>query len=126
MDRPNPYYVPSKRRPKMTSEAELAAWMLAGRTIEDPETGCRYWQGGASENACNVYGKAQGVNGRVDYCHRIIGRAYLGLQPDEVIDHVVSRGCSGLGLCINPAHLECVTQAENIRRGQRWGKKVSA
>ncbi|MEV2240593.1 hypothetical protein [Micromonospora sp. NPDC049891] len=121
MDRPNPYYVPSKRRPKMTSEAELAAWMLAERTIEDPETGCLYWTG-AAVNVGNVYGMVQGTNGVPDYCHRIIGRAYLGLQPDEVIDHVVSRGCSGLGLCINPEHLEPTTQAENIRRGQRWGK----
>lgn len=51
-----------------------------------------------------------------EYAHRISYQAFVGPIPDGLhIDHVKSRGCLSR-LCINPAHLEAVTQQENNRR----------
>lgn len=52
-------------------------------------------------------------NGRLVRAHRAAYEMYVGAIPDGLqIDHLCRRRC-----CVNPYHLEPVTQAENIRRG---------
>jgi hypothetical protein len=74
---------------------------------------CWPWLGCVSPNG---YGKFY-FGGDQDYAHRIVYRLAIGPIPDGLqIDHVAARGCT-LRACVNPAHLELVTQAENLRRG---------
>ncbi len=55
--------------------------------------------------------------GRRAYAHRIAYELCVGpIPPGMKIDHVAKRGCDHRN-CVNPAHLEPVTQGENVRRG---------
>ncbi|MGC5331006.1 hypothetical protein [Micromonospora sp. DT62] len=112
---PNPYYGGRTYRPFGLSRTELAAWVLE-RTIEDPDTGCLFWQGAANATPNNIYGVIR-MGSKNILVHRLVAEVYHGLSPDQVVDHVISRGCTGLGLCVNPEHLEPVTQRENVIRG---------
>jgi len=81
------------------------------KCIPEPNSGCWLWFG-----ASVPFGYGQfypnGHRGQVN-SHR---HAYLNLVgpiPDElVLDHVCRTPC-----CVNPAHMEPVTNAENVRRG---------
>ena len=78
------------------------------------DSGCWLWIG--SRNA-----KGYGLI-RIDYvlyrAHRISYEIYVGPIPEGlVLDHVVSRGCTSTS-CVNPAHLEPVTNVENQKRGR--------
>lgn len=51
--------------------------------------------------------------------HRVVYEHLIGPIPDDmVIDHLCRVKC-----CVNPAHLEVVTQAENCRRIDRVGRR---
>jgi hypothetical protein len=55
---------------------------------------------------------------RSDPAARMSYRMLVGPIPDGlVIDHVWARGCTRRD-CVNPAHLEPVTNGENIRRSE--------
>jgi hypothetical protein len=57
------------------------------------------------------------VDERVVNAHRVsYTLAYGPIPPGLVIDHVRDRGCLHKH-CVAPLHLEAVTNAENIRRG---------
>jgi hypothetical protein len=72
-------------------------------------TGCRCKKG---------YGRISAVPRRMLIAHRVVYEAFLGPIPDGLtIDHL----CHNKG-CVNPGHLEPVTQAENKRR---WGLTVT-
>lgn len=91
----------------------------------DPHSGCWLWTG-----ALNSRGYASVANGRGGsmLAHRAAWEAANGNIPDgHQIDHIchnMDQDCPG-GIsckhrrCINPAHLEAVTQSKNLRRAIR-------
>jgi len=57
-------------------------------------------------------------HGKDYYVHRLAYEMDKGPIPEGlVIDHVASRGCKFRD-CIEPTHLEAVSQQENLLRGQ--------
>lgn len=71
--------------------------------------GCALWLGGRTSDGYGVL-RFGGKGGLAH--HFLVGRPPKGLEWD----HVKERGCTHRN-CVWPAHLELVTHAENIRRG---------
>lgn len=102
---------------------ETAIWHGGNRRRTDDETrttlderstrtprGCTEWQG---STLANGYGVIQ-YDGRTQYAHRVAYELHVGPIPEGLhIDHLCRNR-----VCINPAHLEPVTQAENNRRAR--------
>lgn len=85
--------------------------LIAG-SVRNEETGCLIWV--RSKNS-RGYGLI-GVNGRVELVHRMAHEVWIGPIPAGYqVDHVLANGCLSR-LCIEPNHLEAVTQLENMRR----------
>lgn len=79
------------------------------------EHGCWIWQHGKFGTGYGLCCDAgHNRHAHVVYWERVNGPVPAGL----VLDHVYARGCRSR-LCVNPAHLEPVTQAENMRRSRR-------
>lgn len=71
-----------------------------------PEGECLIWTGGLHGGG---YGSFKGST-----AHRWAYRTFVGEIPSGlVIDHLCQER-----LCVNPAHLEAVTNQENLRRGR--------
>jgi hypothetical protein len=71
--------------------------------------GCWEWLGSKDGKG---YGQMQN-NGRTYLAHRVVYEIECGPIQDEMeLDHL----CRNPG-CVNPAHLEPTTHAENVRRG---------
>lgn len=81
--------------------------------MDQRPSGCWPWLGFLNRDG---YGQFS-IGGRKHQCHRIAYEVRFGPIPDGMqIDHVKARGCS-LRSCVNPDHLEVVTQTENLARG---------
>ena len=80
-----------------------------------PETGCWLWTGYI--NAGSGYGRFS-LNGKSREAYRIAYECFANTIPDDLeLDHLCR-----VRNCVNPDHLEAVTHAENIRRGEtgKW------
>lgn len=83
---------------KFWSKVRIEGWM-----------DCWLWTG----TLAHGYGQF----GRNAFAHRVAYELLVGPIPQGFqIDHVRAWGCVHRH-CVNPAHLEAVTQAENIQRG---------
>jgi len=85
------------------------------KALPEPNSGCWIW------TACldlKGYGQvrvggAPGRRGRMQRAHRAAYQSLAGPIPEGLqLDHLCRVRC-----CVNPAHLEPVTSAENARRG---------
>jgi hypothetical protein len=104
---------------------------IAERFWKKVEIGTREecWPWKASKKV-NGYGRF-GLHGRDNLAHRVAYELAVGPIPQGLtIDHIChnhDHACAG-GLscphraCVNPAHLEAVTQLQNVRRGRRTGQ----
>jgi hypothetical protein len=77
-------------------------------SIPEPNSGCWLWLGSLRGKGYSVYkGKAG---------HRVSYEAFKGPIPDGlVIDHLCR-----VHSCVNPEHLEAVTNRENVVRGVNY------
>jgi hypothetical protein len=78
--------------------------------MPEPISGCWIWIGSVTSSG---YGQWNYTPDRT--VHRFIYKMFIGSIPDGmVLDHLCR-----LKTCVNPFHLEIVTQRENSRRGLR-------
>lgn len=83
---------------------------LQARFVPDEETGCWVWQGGTGSKG---YGRFRWWPGKRTSAHQAVYEVWIGPIPDGLILDHLCRNPS----CVNPAHLEPVTFAENVLRG---------
>ncbi len=87
---------------------------LAQYSEKDKRTGCRVWTGARTNNG---YGAVY-VNPKTLYAHRVSWEVHNGPIPeDSVVHHTCANRC-----CINPNHLQIITQAENL--AEMMGRKT--
>jgi hypothetical protein len=78
--------------------------------VEADDAGCWIWQGTRNDAGYGILTS----RGRRLRAHRVSYIAFVGPIPDGLIlDHLCR-----VRHCVNPAHLEAVTQRENILRGE--------
>lgn len=82
------------------------------RFIVDPETGCHVWQGALSDSGYAIVGTNR--DGAFRAARAVFQRDKGPLLPGEFPDHLCKNRA-----CINPDHLERVSNAENTRRGSK-------
>lgn len=79
------------------------------KLFPDPNSGCWLWEGSLSGYRYGTFW----FQGRAIKAHRFSYERLVAKIPDGlVLDHKCRNG-----FCVNPAHLEPVTQRENIMRG---------
>jgi len=92
------------------------AGVVEQRSIPEPNSGCWLWTGNIiTLGYGTVYlGRIPGGNSQYEYAHRISYEQYRGpIAPGLQIDHLCR-----VRSCVNPRHLEAVTQKTNILRGE--------
>jgi hypothetical protein len=111
---PHRQIIPHRRKDtnNLRIKSDLRA-RLEQHIERDPQTGCWNWRGGTAGSG---YPKTRDANSKQAYAYRVMYELTRGKIPDEMtIDHLCRNK-----LCVNPDHLEVVTRAENVRRGQNW------
>ena len=96
---------------------------ILSKVIIDPETGCWNWQGARDRRG---YGRV-GANYKLWLAHRLSYTDFICDIPEGFsLDHLCRNP-----RCVNPMHLEPVTQQENAKRAgaagamNRYGHKTS-
>ena len=83
---------------------------LRAKFIEDAATGCWLWQNASTPPGYGVFY----LWGKQTYAHRASYELHVGPIPEGlVIDHLCRNR-----RCVNPEHLEPVTQRINLLRGE--------
>lgn len=81
---------------------------IMSRIMPIPESGCWIWEGSISDG----YGQIS-VGKKTRFVHRIMFELTKGpIPPGLVSDHLCRVRC-----CVNPDHIELVTNRENVGRG---------
>jgi hypothetical protein len=93
------------------ASAEDRFW---ANVVKGAEGDCWIWTGGKAGGT--GYGQIH-AGGCSHLAHRFAYELLVGPIPSGLtLDHVKARGCTSRA-CVNPAHLEPVTNRENILRG---------
>jgi hypothetical protein len=104
--------------PQRQLAPEERFWFYVGTEPCECGHGCLLWKGGVTGQG---YGSFY-VNGERVLAHRYAYTISIGEIPEHhQVDHVRKRGCRHR-LCVNKAHLEAVSLAENVRRAQVGGR----
>ncbi len=101
-------------------EATLARFLA--KVHVEPMTGCWLWVGMLSCQRKDrpMLNMRRGDRWIPEYAYRLAYEHFVGPIPDGLtIDHVRVR-CAARPSCVNPDHLEPVTQAENVLRGDSF------
>jgi hypothetical protein len=94
----------------VTYRPEALPARVAEKVRIDPLSGCWTW---IASTTTNGYGQIKDGPNRTVRSHRLVYEALVGSIPTGLFcDHLC-----GNRRCVNPAHIELVTNAENIRRG---------
>lgn len=101
-----------------TEQKAVEQRLFAKLVWNGDEDECWIWEGSCTSAG---YGEMM-VSGRMAYVHRLAYELFIGPIPEGLdLDHVKARGCTSRA-CANPAHLEPVTRAENLARGDGVGE----
>lgn len=88
---------------------------LLENSIRDESSGCLVWQRYTDKGG---YGQIGFGHQKAILAHRASYLVFVGPIPDGlVIDHVKDRGCISRA-CVEPTHLEAITQGENVVRAK--------
>jgi hypothetical protein len=112
----------SRREPARIEAFSRARALLPREPIEvrfwrqvDKTPTCWLWTGTLNRHG---YGQFSIPGGKHILAHRYAYQSLVGPIPEgRVLDHVKLRGCTSPA-CVNPDHLEPVTQAVNVARGK--------
>lgn len=86
-----------------------------GKTKRSP-SGCWLWRGAATRDYGTLW-----VNGRLEKAHRLSYEHFNGPIPDGMmVDHVCTTR-----MCVNPSHLEIVTNSSNQLRANQRRKEAA-
>ncbi len=85
-------------------------WVRFWKRVQKQDNGCWLWTGAAGR-----YGYI-GFNGKTMAAHRFVYRAWPTTDPIPDDTPQLDHRCRN-GLCVNPAHLDPVTNRENSLRG---------
>lgn len=93
---------------------------IAQRIAIDEATGCWLWTGRTS--GASGYGRVPAGRGEpTPYAHCVVYELLVGPIPEGlVLDHLCR-----VTLCVNPDHLEPVTNKENILRGDSFSARLA-
>lgn len=90
---------------------------IEARSIPEPNSGCWLWYGA---RATDGYGRIKKPGGGKYIAHRLSYRAFVGPIPEG---QVVCHRCD-VRDCVNPDHLFCGTQGDNIRDCFKKGRSA--